>query len=256
MKRKLIAILSSAMLLVGMFGISAAPVAAVCGTSLNQHIIVARSADDSGIAGTYLKEVTGQAYARTLDPVGCLTYGGTVVLPANIENTVSGSIWQLGYGTLANGPLRFVYAMDTTYGRIWPSTTYLPIVGHNYKFDIRTGTLEGFNANQVVMRITDTTAGTSSGYAFLSSYNWSSNNKLAWWGGERLSSLDDIGVDYGETSLILHHMGYRTDGMSVISYRSGMTSSDVKRVGSPPSNMHGHIVTWTYGADGLQLETH
>jgi hypothetical protein len=254
-RRLVIALFAAA---IGLPTATASPVqaAGLCGEPKQDAylILVARSADDPGIPGTYMDLVRGEVTVRDLDVCTLPTEGGTFVLPANVENTVTGSIFQLGYGQVAGEATeKFVFAAGSAQMQPWPDPDFVPIRGDRYRFSIWKTTLpNGNSVPQFGIRNLRTNAAS---FQLIGSVNWTTNYKLAWWGAETWDTASNHGSEAGTAPTTLSYMGYSPNTEGTIYYRSGMTSSDVHYVGPIPYH-HGHIVNWVYGGDGLDIHTH
>ena len=252
MKSRLGQLGAALILALSTIAIAAVPATATCNTD-NRTVLVARSADDLNVPGTYFTKSQSTWTVRTLDETVCGNMGFTAVLGVNLES--GGNAYQLGQ-IRDNGPDRFTYAYFSTTALNWPGS-WSPISGHTYRFEIAKGIHFGtaYNANAVVYTIYDQTNSPTIWQRVVEpAIDWTEVD-LAWWGGEIGTTDDEIGVDFGETPLILHHMSYQTDAQSQVVFRSGMTTvADVHSTAFPWN--HGHITNWVYGGDGLQLEHH
>ncbi len=217
----------------------------------------------SDVGGSYFDLVRGDLTIRNLDICvgGSAGNGGSFVLAANIESS-AGFATQLGYGQEAgSGSLFFFYARGNPPDEIKWSTTYLPVVGDRYRFSITRVSGDG-GLPDTVFKIQNLDAGGSSSKVFS---GWPSGLNHAWWGAETHDSFSAHGVPAGQANQNVAYMGYSPNNSSTISYRSGLTCSDVFKNfvwdGSSDHTgcngfRHGHVGNWVYGGDKLAVESH
>lgn len=183
------------------------------------------------------------------------------MLPANVENTVTNRVFQLGYGQYAGESNEvFVYASGSSNALKWPDTNYPLVRGQRYRFSIWATTLPGQNGPRAQFGLRNLT--TNEGSFFIDvNEAWTINYKLGWWGAETWETASDHGSHFGSPTTILSYMGYSPNTEGTIYYRTGLVNGyvpngDIFRGSGIPSNHHGHITTWTYTNDALQVETH
>lgn len=221
------------------------------------QIYVEKYAADAPGSGTFFDRVQGDATVRNfdvctgvdLDPNDCLTQGGTAVLPANVQNDITGHVYQLGVAQFAGLSKKFVYTNSTDLcARNWPTIT--PIVGHRYRFIIYRD-----SNGKVVYQIDDlATSGIDS--TMYTNYTWSTSRKHAWWGYETWDKNSSFGVAAGSSQNQMAYMGYSKDGSGTIYYRSDLTTSDIRKNSHAETSDHGHIGDWVFNNDMLSAESH
>lgn len=219
------------------------------GGGVVNHIFVKKTIGDPLLVGSYFDYVSGEISLRDLDICTKLLtnpYGGSWIMAANVES-FAGEIYQMGYGQNAGASEESIwieqgpqfYSIGRPIGMSY---------GDTLKFEI-------WRASSITVgyRVTNKTTGQV--YTTTKSGSWASDMDRAWWGAETHDNSSAMGSCATCARTALRFMGYSTDANGSIIYRSDMTSADVIRNDSN-SNHHGHIIDWSYGGDGLEIESH
>lgn len=259
--RRLFSLASAALLALGLLPGVAAPVAAA--GPCNQNTLPAASTNQmyvekliANISGAdHFDGVRGDAYIRNLDQcIGTSGQGGTFVLPANVQNDVTGTIFQLGYGEIPNYTSRWYYADGSVDAIVKTSSACPAVNGHRVRFTILRN-----SSNRPVFSIDDLTAGC--GLSWTGVTPWSVAQDHAWWGYESWENASGLGPQVGvDSDVHMAYMGYSTEDGGW-AYRSGLSATYgscetcVKRNHSY-SYITGHIGDWVYGNDDFNVHTH
>jgi hypothetical protein len=185
------------------------------------------------------------------------TSGGTYVLPVNVEDTPG--ISQIGYGQQPNQASDFYWVPNLDgLAYPWPGAMR-PTVGTRYRFEI-TRYYDNLNLEYAGhYRITNLSSG--SWEQFNGSWPYGTGG-TAWWGAETNETGSRHGHIPGATyNVNAAYLGYKYDTNGTIWYRSGMINSyypagSVVRDIGIPSNHQGHVITWVFGNDGVDVETY
>lgn len=234
-------------------------------TGQNQLFVDKMKSEISG--ASYFDAVRGDATVAPLDIcIGApANYGGSFVLPANVQNDANQRIFQLGYGqSPGESKLYFVYVDGDAISRHAPTGTWGdPTIGSRYRFSItRESTSSGYRP---MFQITDLTDGGS--IFWYGNVEFGKGMDRTWWGYESLDQASSMGPLYGNGDVNMAYMGYSTEDGGWV-YRSGLTNSYGDRP-QYPNRMHkhvsfsdplnarsGHIGDWVYGGDKFNVHTH
>jgi len=230
-------------------GVSAEPVCVLPGAQ-NDHLIVLREYHDGPGGDAQFDRIEGSATTRDLDDCTGTGAHGSYILPANLQNSLSGgsAIYQLGYSESDDGR-KFVYAFDSPNAINIPGS-WVPTLGTKYKYTIALTELPS-GAGNVRYRITDTSNGQYTEFNKYQPNRW--YGALAWWGAETGEIYSSIGNDHDNANINMTDMYYsRNNDGGALYRRDGLTESSVTT-----DNSAGALSSYDfYKSPNLDSESH
>lgn len=232
-----------------------------CSTAAHGYfqIYVDKHANKIGDGSSYMDKTEGVAEVATLNV--CIGSdsgnGGTFVMAANIQSDATGRIFQVGYGKEATDSREyFYYANGTSAALRWPSSGFLPVVGHEYRFVIYPS---GGNA---AFKIEDVDTGASS--TLYGSKPWGTDLNRSWWGYEAWDLTSTMGPYAGDGSARMRSLKYHGNASGIAITRDGWGAGygDGNEVHKnfisqdPQNDRSAHTLTTTYPNDTLAVHTH
>jgi hypothetical protein len=213
------------MALVAILPATAAPVAAA-GPCLVQQtmdkIFIYKHHGD--VAGSEMFDgVRGDATLRQLDVcVGAAAgHGLTAALPANIQNTSTGKIFQLGFVHRPLVGLDFVLVDGEVSDLVYFNPLSCPtVLGHRYQFKITND-----EDSNVIFQVTDETADCTITKQSPDGHTYGTSMDMVWWGYERNDTSSGLGVENGDPNVNMAYMGYNMTGSGTWIYRTDLVNA-------------------------------